>query len=379
MMKRVDVLSFCLMVCMGTVIFLGGCSHESDDIPTKITTGNVLMKGAWDDYLGGNFNSAITKFRQVLARDATITEAYVGLGWSYTAAGTFDKALNNLTFAESRPDFLEYESDVYGGYASTYSASAEDSLAIIYAQKTLDTDQNWVFRADSTITFYDLHVMIAQASFKSKKYTAAVEKVDYLDPGWSEQFPTTGVTQTVTSLDVSSDSTWAILRVPHAGVSEIQSLVSEAAVASVPASKSGNIGTGSISEITVSDEHTLTEYWTVTCIDSVRDGGIFSVVGSVSGSLADYDITTGRYNSDPVTFTIRDGRPNFSVGDAFSFATTEANTPLTLEQVKEGNRIFVSGATFFSDIDYEIAVEYSYFDDFGNFLVNLMEKINSLF
>jgi hypothetical protein len=47
--------------------------------------------------------------------------------------------------------------------------------------------------------------------------------------------------------------------------------------------------------------------------------------------------------------------------------------------VKDGNRVFVSGTTFFADIDYEVALDYNYFDDFGNFLLHLMEKINSLF
>ncbi|UCE20264.1 MAG: hypothetical protein JSV84_07985 [Gemmatimonadota bacterium] len=382
MTKRADLLRFGLMLCVGAMILIGGCSHESDDIPTKITTSNSLMKEAWDDYRGGDFSSSITKFRQVLNRDATITEAYVGLGWAYTLAGTFDKALNNFIFTRSRPDWSLWKLHVNAGTATNYAASGNDSLAVIYAaDSTLHFDPDWKFYGDSTITFYDLHVLIAQVSFKSKRYIEAMEKVDELVPNhdWSTQFSTQDATETVESPEVSTDSTWAILEMRHTGVNEVLSVESAAAVASVPASKTGNIGGGSISEIGVSDEETLTEYWTVTCDTTEESGGKFSVVGSETGLLGIYDIKTGRFDGGKVTFTIRDGRPDFSLGDTYTFATTAAHTPLTVDQVKDGNRIFVKGTKFFSEVDYEIVVEYKYFDDFGYFVLNLMEKINELF
>ena len=381
MMKRVDLVNLSLVLCTGVMLLWGGCSHESDDIPGgPPTTAIGLIKEAWDDYVNGDFGLATNKFSQVLNRDATITEAYVGLGWSYTASGTFDKALDNFFFAQARPDWADFEADVYAGMASNYAASREDSVAVIYARKTLDVDSDWVFPADPSLNADDLRVLIAQSYFKARMYLDARDEVDVMDPGWSADFDTLRASRTISDIEVVTDSTWAFFRLPQAGISEVVSVVSETAVASALVAGKDNVGSGAVSDVTAG-ETARTEYWVVTCKTEVGNGGIFDVVGSGSGPQADYDITTGRYTSDngEVSFMIRDGREDFDVGDSFTFATSAANTPLTIDQIKEGNRVFISGTTFFPDVSYGIRVEYTYFTDFGGFLVQLMEKINSLY
>jgi hypothetical protein len=148
-----------------------------------------------------------------------------------------------------------------------------------------------------------------------------------------------------------------------------------------------NKGQGEISEVTVSED-VLTEYWTATCIDSVKKGGIFSVIGSKSGRHEDYDIKTGTYTSDNGEASFRitsDRRKYFSEGDSFTFATAATGVPFGVDQVKDGNVVFISldtaatDAKFFKNVEYTILLEYSYFNDFGKFLFRLMEKINDLF
>jgi hypothetical protein len=186
---------------------------------------------------------------------------------------------------------------------------------------------------------------------------------------------------------VSPDSTKVSFQVPEVG---IYSFAGEGSIPSAMASAPGqgiNVGLGTISDVTVSDD-VMTEYWTVTCVEFVRKAGIFSVVGSKSGQHADYDISTGSYTSDngEVTFRITsDRRKYFEVGDSFNFVTSAAGVSFTVNQVKEGNRVFIAldpdatDAKFFKDVDYSILLEYDYYEDYGNFILQLMEKINSLF
>lgn len=376
--------SWFILTLMVGVFLWAGCERKSDDIPTQAEAPDVsgLLTKGWDYYLSGDYALAIAKFDSALGRDVATTDAYLGLGWSYTQMGQFEEARSKLTFIFAQPAWADSQvrADVYAGFAAGYVAEGQDSLAIIAAQDALDADPEWSFSHDATLTYYDLHLLQAQASFNSYRYLKAKEKVDHLEPGWSLAFPTSAASATITQLSVALDSTWASFRLKKAGASEIGSVVSKTAVASVPAAGEDNVGDGEFSEVTAG-EAAKTEYWVVRCKRKVQNGGVFEVVGSVSGPQTDYDITTGNYTSDggEISITIEDGKEDFTVGDLFTFATTAANTPLTVDQVKEGNRVFISGTKFFQDVSYEILVDYSYFNDFGDFLLQLMEKINSLY
>ncbi len=379
------------LLLMGGLMMLGGCSHESDDIPTGLTTKSILMEEAWDEYLLGNYNAATSKFQQVLNRDATITEAYVGLGWSYTLAEIFDKGLNNFVFAQARSDFGPFAADVYAGMASNYAASNADSLSVIYARKALETEPDWTFFKDANLSARDLHVLIAQAYFHNRQFMYAKDEVDILDPNWSNAFATTRVSgsgpDTLLEWAVSGDSLSVSFLLPEAGISTIAATGSiPNATASMALPDPLNFGQGTISLVTAGTS-AQTEYWTMTCIATAKKGGTFSVVGSKSGRHADYDIQTGAYASEDgaVAFTITSHvRKFFVVGDKFYFATSAAGVTFHVDQVKEGNAVYVSidpdetNARFYKDIAYQIVLDYRYFNDYGDFVVRLMEKINSL-
>lgn len=80
-------------------------------------------------------------------------------------------------------------------------------------------------------------------------------------------------------------------------------------------------GNGSISTVETYPA-TVTENWTVECIAAAADGGAFSVVGSVTGALANAIVGTP-YVSAHLNFTISDSTIDFNVGDKFTFTTTQ--------------------------------------------------------
>jgi hypothetical protein len=75
-------------------------------------------------------------------------------------------------------------------------------------------------------------------------------------------------------------------------------------------------GTGSI-EPSLSPGYAVAETITVTCTSAVPGGGVFSVVGSVSGALGSATVGT-LFESLPFKCLISDGGVDFIVGDVFT-------------------------------------------------------------
>lgn len=83
-------------------------------------------------------------------------------------------------------------------------------------------------------------------------------------------------------------------------------------------------GNGTITGISVVDGVTKTETITATCIAAQPNGGIFQVVGSISGFLGNAIVGTA-FVSPVISFTINDGSVDFAVNDTFTIATTASN------------------------------------------------------
>lgn len=103
------------------------------------------------------------------------------------------------------------------------------------------------------------------------------------------------------------------------------------ASAGSPVAGGGNVGNGTVTSIGVNDQFTKTETWTLSCIAAVANGGLFSVVGSVTGARgvatvgSAYVSNTIVPGNSEINFTINDGSTDFAVGDSFTIATTAAN------------------------------------------------------
>ena len=91
-------------------------------------------------------------------------------------------------------------------------------------------------------------------------------------------------------------------------------------------------GGGAISGL-IGGADSVLETFTLTCTAAAAGAGTFSVVGSVSGALA--DATVGVAYAQPLlSFTILDGAPDWEVGDTIEFVMTPpwVNLRLTADQ-----------------------------------------------
>jgi hypothetical protein len=115
----------------------------------------------------------------------------------------------------------------------------------------------------------------------------------------------------------------------YMGDNAVGALVPAAAGAAVPGGS--NVGNGTVGSLSVNSTFTKTESWTLTCIHAVANGGLFSVVGSVSGAKGVATVGSS-YVTNVITpanselgFTVADGAIDFAIGDTFAIATTAAN------------------------------------------------------
>lgn len=92
-------------------------------------------------------------------------------------------------------------------------------------------------------------------------------------------------------------------------------------------SNPANVGDGFIRWLLPQGGSTI-QSWTLTCTTAGGDGvGIFSVVGSVSGTLAPATVGTF-WNPSEIEFEIREGATPYSVGDEFTFDVIANDIPV---------------------------------------------------
>jgi hypothetical protein len=117
--------------------------------------------------------------------------------------------------------------------------------------------------------------------------------------------------------------------------------------ASTPLADLHNTGNGVMSEVTVGAA-AVSEYWTVTCITPVADGGTFSVTGTVSGAQANATVgvlyTSG---GGEISFTISDGNVDFAAGDSFTFATSRDLGKTIKDLLVDGGNDTLYAITYF--------------------------------
>lgn len=82
-------------------------------------------------------------------------------------------------------------------------------------------------------------------------------------------------------------------------------------------------GTGTLTGIAAVEPAAVTETWTLTCTAVAANGGTFSVVGSVSGAMANATVGVP-YSAARIQFTINDGATDYALNDTFTIPVTVA-------------------------------------------------------
>jgi hypothetical protein len=158
---------------------LPGCGGDDSSGPDPATVAAGLTAEGWTLFEAGSIGPAEDKFREALGALGSFAEAHDGLGWSLayqddlTGANTaFQSAIaNGLASAEPR-----------AGWAFVLAEKSPSDLAgaIARAGEALALEQRFVFAHDTTVSWWDLRLLRAQAYVTVGSLPEAAAEVESL-------------------------------------------------------------------------------------------------------------------------------------------------------------------------------------------------------
>ena len=75
-----------------------GCSPKNIEV-REAEDYNQTLKAAWNSYDNMDFEGAINGFQRVISHDVSLSEAFLGLGWTYGQLGNVQECISNLNLA----------------------------------------------------------------------------------------------------------------------------------------------------------------------------------------------------------------------------------------------------------------------------------------
>ena len=184
-----------ILIISALLIFISGCSHESDDVPTGTPASVEYYLGSgWDRFVDGDYDQALSDFEEAASRDALKTEAYLGIAWSFVRLQQYNLAKSNAQSVLSDviyntlldpADLPRLRAESYACIAVAYQGLYAGDLdftedAILFADSCLYVDPNFVFSYDPDVDAVSMTVLKANAYFASSDFINAFNTITEL-------------------------------------------------------------------------------------------------------------------------------------------------------------------------------------------------------
>ncbi len=164
-------------------IFILNCGSDNGYKPEEKEAAELTSEG-WTLFSYGinSYNKALTTFNEAIALDSTYIEAYSGAGWTNARLTNLTEALTYLNKCISlNSSFV----DAHAGKAFIYNAQKEYQKSIESGNTTLIKDKNWIFSHDETLSYHDIHLIIAEGYFGVGDYSRSLNQIQILNPEFS--------------------------------------------------------------------------------------------------------------------------------------------------------------------------------------------------
>jgi len=170
----------CILLILLAIV--SGCVNGPDGVvalPPADEYHTAAAEG-WLEFGAGRYDNAVMAFDRAVEIDSTLSQAYVGLGWSYAMLNQMDVARSNLDLAIAR----DSESpDGYAARAFVHLAQGEYEAAIEAARRAIDFGgDDYVFSQISDVQTRNLRLVMAESHYATGQYPDAQAQVDILDP-----------------------------------------------------------------------------------------------------------------------------------------------------------------------------------------------------
>lgn len=287
------------------LLFVMGCSHESDDIPTGLPASvDYFLGTGWDSFMDGNYSAALADFNEAASRDASETEAYLGIAWCYLRLQQYNLAKSNaqsvlsdvIYNANIPPAELDrYRAEAYACIASAYQGLYAGDLsfteqAILFADSCLAVDPNFVFTYDPDVNAQSLVITKANAYFAASDFINAFTTITALPHDPSIYAAT---------IDTIIDDDFPL---------SLEIIDAVAGMAELTIQDTLTVDTVIVDTVTLDTTFTYTYYFDIQLVD------VFSVSRVVSGNTVDYFIEDFVQGSNIIHFY---GVPLPQVSDQF--------------------------------------------------------------
>ncbi|MCD6204329.1 MAG: hypothetical protein J7L22_01565 [Candidatus Marinimicrobia bacterium] len=154
---------------------LMSCSVYEETVPN---TENINLL-AWESFEEGDYQTAYSKFGEVLDIDPRDQEALHGRAWS---ALLLSDALDAIKDFKAAIYYGNSSLDPLAGLAFAYHANQEYSMCINKAKAVLASNTYYYFEHKPVINFRDLHLILASAYFQTGNLSRAYEHILILQP-----------------------------------------------------------------------------------------------------------------------------------------------------------------------------------------------------
>jgi len=131
----------------------------------------------WVLFEEANYDSAVVCFENARLKNPNYADLFTGLGWCYTKIESLLEAANEFSNAINLD---ELALDAYVGRSAVSLKLEYPFLAIEDALAILNTDSLYVFSHDTTVTYLDLHLILAECYYQTQQYSLAHREVGYL-------------------------------------------------------------------------------------------------------------------------------------------------------------------------------------------------------
>ncbi|MBI4549240.1 MAG: hypothetical protein HY707_14760 [Ignavibacteriae bacterium] len=154
--------------------------------PDEQTAAKLTEQG-WESFTLGGYQAALRKFLEAIRANPEYVDAYNGTGWTYAKLNNLDSSKIQFTTGLNKdPNNLE----IKAGLSFVYNAQKDYDFSNDLALQVADSDSNWSFRRDTTITVDDLRLLIAENYFAIGNYSASLAQVKILNPGFDADVTT---------------------------------------------------------------------------------------------------------------------------------------------------------------------------------------------
>ena len=174
------------VICFFIALGLWSCSKD-DGSPPK--TPQELLTEGWQGYASHNYQLAIDRFTAALQADASLVDAYNGLGWANAKRDLLDASVSNFNTGLARDSSnlqmkagLAFVLNAKSSLANHYQLSIDKALAVLHA------DSLWSFSRDVSINASDLQLLLSEDYFAIADFSSSLVQVQKLNAKLSTSF-----------------------------------------------------------------------------------------------------------------------------------------------------------------------------------------------